>query len=1421
MKKRMKQFFALTLSLAVLMGAVPEYAMALPAADQNDTEYEVSEVEDEEVEVEEDESLTEEVTDKSVQSEKTSEEREEIKSEIFKSIFFDQSTSIVDLSSYNLKQEEAIELTGEVLEENHATDKVQVAYVSDEENNAVMLDAEVDPVLSAVAKDIDELADGDGGEGSQEGKIPMTEEEKQQILQMYAEYQQYIEANPDYFGIQAPFFTTKDTETSPLGSLLLFAGWTQEQVDSGEVSFDDLQGMLGLFMIGNQLAVQMYGEQLLQVKDQALSHISDDMSTIEKMLVLNDWLANWSTFDMAYIMNKGKSEEEKVVVAEEPVQSEFEQQVAGALIHMFQEQGDSEDVAQQKAQFMTPEIIGMYKGNHFGALVMKEALCVGYSNAYLYLLQWACPEIYKNEDGSSWKTKDELNYVTVEEQVVDEDGNVVMVDVLDEKGNVVMEDVLDEAGNPVMEGVVDEEGNPVMEDVLGEDGKPVYETDEEGNPIQAKDENGEPLFEKDEEGNQVPVYVVKQQQKQQQKQQKKQQAKKEPQTKEVKQWSADAPYMVDYVMINFKTSVTMYGEEDPEFASVHYWNAVKVDGQWYYVDPCYTDIYITCMSRDRVETDGNMNHLYFMISDTSMRQLYKDNFESIVTLYEDIATDKTYEKAWFAYAKSPVSVNGDDWYYYYDSTDVIEQWGSMGSGDSMGDMSGEGYEDDTEYKLVVHDGSLADDDATFKTLVDFNNGQVLNASGEMEDNALIQELYAQYEKEREIYPSIAISGSYYNGKFYFNISNCILTYDVATGEVEKLKEYNTVSAHRDRSVALGGTAFSIVANDSEDADQTVQNHPLASLAIKDDGNMYVSVATNYAFISGKESLSDKTSYGYEFEETNYNPEYNRFIQDMGYGDEINDNDEFMWSANFVETLEMSHVTGSSHTYEPVVVAPSCERAGFTENRCTTCGISEGTETTDPTEAIGHHHYLHVNEVYYTKDDTDNWNTGEAYVCTECLTSKEELEEGESVTDHTYVDPTFAWSEDSNSCTATASCSVCTAHKLDCTAQEEEGAFDKTVDCAISKDYGEDYDCTKGGIAKFTATADFNGTKFTESKDVEIPAGQHVEKEDTEYTDNEDGTHTYHCIACDKDITENCAFDENHACPKCDSREKGYGAQAVADLKAVPAGKQKVKLTWTASPDADGYLVYGISEKNGKYGYITMVEGRDKTTAYDTKAYDEEYNFYWVFPYSLSPSGAKRTGPCPEYVYAKGVTPAVTGLKAASEAKGVQLTWNKSVDAEGYLIYGIHPGKEYGYIGMTEKLTYLDTAAPADEYSYYWVYPYHKKDGNRIAGPACAKYVYGKANGTTISNLKATAMKGAIKLTWNDSRKPDGYLIYVREGDGEYTFRAKTTSSDTTYVDKKASTEVRTFYWVYGYTNNEDGSMNVGPRSHYTYGTALK
>ena len=104
----------------------------------------------------------------------------------------------------------------------------------------------------------------------------------------------------------------------------------------------------------------------------------------------------------------------------------------------------------------------------------------------------------------------------------------------------------------------------------------------------------------------------------------------------------------------------MYGEEQEDFGSDHYWNAVKVDGQWYYVDPCYTDVYTEVMSRDRVETDGDMNHVFFLFSDTSARKLYDGNMD-IQHLVMDfgLCTEwqqqiKYYEKAWMARAASNV-----------------------------------------------------------------------------------------------------------------------------------------------------------------------------------------------------------------------------------------------------------------------------------------------------------------------------------------------------------------------------------------------------------------------------------------------------------------------------------------------------------------------------------------------------------------------------------------------------------------------------------------------------------------------------------------------------------------------------------------------------------------------------------------------
>ena len=76
---------------------------------------------------------------------------------------------------------------------------------------------------------------------------------------------------------------------------------------------------------------------------------------------------------------------------------------------------------------------------------------------------------------------------------------------------------------------------------------------------------------------------------------------------------------------------------------------------------------------------------------------------------------------------------------------------------------------------------------------------------------------------------------------------------------------------------------------------------------------------------------------------------------------------------------------------------------------------------------------------------------------------------------------------------------------------------------------------------------------------------------------------------------------------------------VTGLKAAPAGKNRVKLTWSAVSGAEGYLVY--AQKSGTYGYVGMTT--KGTTYTDTKALDSDYNYYFVFAYMCTPRVSAR------------------------------------------------------------------------------------------------------------------------------------------------------------------------------------------------------
>ena len=956
-------------------------------------------------------------------------------------------------------------------------------------------------------------------------------------------------------------------------------------------------------------------------------------------------------------------------------------------------------------------------------------------------------------------------------------------------------------------------------------------------------------------------------------------------------------YTVDLVRISFQSDVTMYGEEQEDFGSDHYWNAVKVDGQWFYVDPCYTDVYTEVMSRDRVETDGDMNHTYFLFSDTSARKLYDGNFSSLRSLYENEATDKTYETAWMARAASNVYYADGYAYYMYDSTDLFDRVNSTSMNQSQ---------KAAEYKIVRHkltNKDTGDGDSDYETLINFTDKEndddddtfvsVLNKDGKMEKNDLLTKLYAQFVDEQSIYPSIGLTAALYtDGKIYFNVSNDIVSYNPADGAVAVVKEYNTVSAKRDNTKLFGGMAFTTT--DEKSADFTVTNHPIAGLTVKGD-ELVVSIGTNFAFISGKSKLLDHSSYGYEFEETDYNPTYTNYKKYQQFmGSQSNDNDEFMWSANFVDTVDMKTLTGTSHNYETVSVPATCGRDAFTEERCSDCGLIKDGTRVEKENTAHEHHYIKFHEVYYTKTDGVK-NEADNYVCPECgacitepVKSKYEqanstYEKRKAIWDaaikneaegHTYVPTDAKWSDDYSTVTfQNLTCESCAdkIDKLDCLLSSDDNAtnkanrdsINKTLDKAVTVDakmVSHAGTCDEGVTAVYKAADKTeDGVKYLVSTEVKGEAGQHTYSDvkfnwDAAAIKDDDGNITGY--KTDQKEGTSVTVDEVK-CSVCGEVQKNVSVSVVKDTDAYKAptceeaGKDVYVATVTSTDDntvlAKETKEVAIAKLGHKYGDPVWSDWEEKdgkwtTTATFTCANDAthvqtpevkidsetvEKATYTkegkvVYTASVtSPDGKKVVNPTTkEVVVEKERLAAVENLKASSSVGKVKLTWSEVKDAEGYLIYGIRGGgNKYGYIGMTSKTSFVDVKALTSDYNYYWVFAYCKDENGKMYPGLTAHYVYGKAQKcAAVTDLKASSVKGGVKLTWTKSAGAEGYLVYGIHPGEKYGYIGMTTKG-TTFTDKKASSTDWNFYWVFPYHTDSNGNKVVGGTPKYVYGKA--
>ena len=1315
--------------------------------------------------------------------------------------------------------------------------------LSEEELDAVDTS---DPEIATIEEELKSIKVLDA-EGN---SVALTDEQIQTVLGMYSEYQQQWQDNADVLGVQSPFylmFNDKVDGLGVLGEMLCLAGVSVEDVRSGNYSYDDLTGMIMNFLYGDQFAIEYYAGTIRTKRDEALKAVEDSgaQTDVQKIMALNSWLAQNSSFDMSYIMNQ-MDPENPIMAAEEPQQHEYYDEIYAAMEEVYRPQIEKQFQSQFKAVAEQQVSLAIYQ-NAIKQILMGNGSSEEEADAYL---QEHAAEISENpHEFIAANFGGEEVAAGVDEQVnaflQSEDGQAAV----DQAYTTIMDTQIPDLGNmtpnQAIEVYVEQAASGLTNGILGywegnhigalAEGKavcmgyakafaylmqcmyPEYYLKDGATDITVA-ENWKTASELyyDEEGN----------------------------------LDIDQDYNVDLVRITFDAAVSMYGIPQPDFSSDHFWNAVKVDGKWYYVDPCYTDVFSEVMNRDRVETDGYMNHTYFMISHSSLAEMFDGNYKEIKTLYADCTgstvnadyTSSDYEGSWVTRAVINVYSDGTYMYYMYDSTDMLEMLRQFN--DSNGNYQDMDIED-AVYKIVRHqmDGDdMGDGDEDYETLIDFNSDEsgsvmVRNAEGEMVANEMLTELYAQFVEEQSVYPAIHTTPVLYEGKLYFNVSNCILSYDLESGEVVKVKEYNTVSATRDKTEVFGAMAFDVVDN-AEGADFTFENHPIAGMTLKGD-TLYVDIATNLSYIAGKADLYDYASegYGYAYEESNYNPNYNEFsaqmmedqgisddmLEQLGYKREINDNSEFMWVANAVETMDMGHFAGTSHTYEDVTVDAYCGRDGYTESRCTECGAIEA-DSRVPEEGTAHtHHYLLYQEKYYTTEDdvtsetdpsTVTWNSGESYVCAECgfhiseptepkkngfVTDEEyeeqlaEYEKNKEIYDeavktagHTYTAAEAQWSEDYTTVTFSAlECSsVCPerADSLDLLINTAEKypvsvTLDEEV-TANSTIAGTEGTCAEGVTTTYSATAEVDGQKYTVTAEKTWEAGEH------NYVDGK--------------------------CTKCG--EADPDALVAPEIESVYSTEQtSVKVTWNEIETAYGYelwradsadaaedqwtrvkTIYSGDDSNIQYakdaeGEIRTDENGVKYIYYRNVQLDVGKTYYYkVRSFGLQTGTEFSTEDDTNRIYSafsevKYMPSAVVlGDIYSAATDKVRLNWTEVKGAHGYQIWRLdEKDGEYKIVKtLGDKDNVLtDNQGATTAYSNVGLeagktYLYKIRafmipgDGTKVFGAYSDEFtvaVMPEDTKIAVNSSKA----GRANVSWDTVSGAAGYQIWMQESGGEY------------------------------------------------------
>lgn len=811
-----------------------------------------------------------------------------------------------------------------------------------------------------------------------------------QMNYYYFQLSQFNQDEAEYFGVVAPFWTSKGVQkqgedgsiTGTMGAIKILCS-----IDpNDDVPPTTMAFMLNMLPQAFMSYVMNYGEALKAIRDAGLAQVAklgDSADYVTKLLILHDWISQVAEFDMGSMGD-----------------------ITG---------GGNNDPIQTTA-------FGALLGGEIGAKgVEYGCICLGYASAFNYMVQ-NLPDnksIYKNDDGS-WKTPDEVG----DNAVVDFAQILYYCNTSDTSvaGNAFGGGMFNNVHyfNAVKVNKLQGDSNSATM-TTGEANKNWYYVD-----VCYDDVNTECMAQTRVEnaGDMRHVnFLV------------------SPSGLEGR-YSKYYDY-IDSLYDGYTYTKNKNPDVDDDGNVVlnngkpHYsYTKAENKNETRYTDTCYEDTWFTSICSP-IYFDNN----YFYYVDTTTNQNLYNNMRRQQAENGNSGSSgsgssgnnsqmQQFMKKMQNQGPDTLEARPRNANYYIRKEDSSSRPGGFS-------MSSFTKTDDPFDIILMYYNDLKETSSNFND--DDSNAKVLAEAGTIYkidtsaadkhtkvENNLNTECLADAAAKR-IYPALVHSTALYDGKLYFNVNNAIYRMDPTTGTVEEVKEYNTVyggiklTKDKDGNM-VPDTHFPgmsmVIMDSAQDTSSvkylnTFKNHPLAGLTLRDSysfatttqqgqtvitginttkDQLVVSVGTNLSntykeLVDGKAEVktdASGTSYAnrksYKTESWNYNPSYN---QNMSSSDEKNKNEEFMWCANLVESMDMKSMVSdlSSGATTDVSVEAWCNTPAYTQARTNKYGLTKGKKVyADGALPKGH---------TWALDELETKSVGNnVYLCSDCHTATE-------------------------------------------------------------------------------------------------------------------------------------------------------------------------------------------------------------------------------------------------------------------------------------------------------------------------------------------------------------------------------------------------------------------------------------------------